>query len=169
MTHLTTDSDAKGRDGFSDINQTNPSLPPITWYKDPSHLSRNMRKKISVCSIAGKIFGKRKDGKTWSYPEKILCRKALALDVPRRVSLTLSNMRMYWKGDIEKMQAHTERVTDYMLRCYDGDHSKCSSSPLAKLTGCAGPRAGQCWFSRSHTLRAQGISRLNLTEKSEKY
>ena len=67
------------------------------------------------------------------------------------------------------MQAHTERVTDYMLRCYDGDHSKCSSSPLAKLTGCAGPRAGQCWFSRSHTLRAQGISRLNLTEKSEKF
>ena len=106
VTHLTTDSDAKGRDGFSDVNKKDPALPPITWYKDPSHLSRNMRRKISNHSVAGKMFGARKDGQNWTYAEKMECRKALALDVPRRVSLTLSNMRMYWKGDSEKMKMH---------------------------------------------------------------
>ena len=169
VTHLTTDSDAKGKEGFSDINAESSSIPPITWYKDPSHLSRNMRKKISTHSIAGNLFGKRRDGSSWTYPEKMECRKALALDLPKRVSLTLSNMRIYWKGDVQKMMMHVDTITSYMLSCYGGNHKHCRTSNLAKLTGCSGPSAGRCWFRRSHTLRAQGIIYLNLTEANQKF
>ena len=169
VTHLTTDSDAKGKEGFSDVNADSPGIPPITWYKDPSHLSRNMRKKISTHSIAGNLFGKRRDGSRWTYPEKMECRKALALDVPKRVSLTLSNMRIYYKGNVQKMMKHVDTITSYMLNCYGGNHNQCMSSPLAKLTGCSGPSQGRCWFGRSHTLRAQGIICLNLTEANQKF
>ena len=169
VTHLTTDSDAKGRDGFSHVNQANPDIPLITWYKDPSHLSRNMRKKISTGSIAGNLFGKRRDGVRWTYPEKLECKKALAVDVRKKVSLTLSNMRIYWKGDVKKMIMYVETITTYMLICYGRNHTQCRSFPLAKLTGCSGPSEGRCWFGRSHTLRAQGITHLNLTEASHKF
>ena len=169
VTHLVSDSDAKGRDGFVDVNQTDPTLPVTTWYKDPSHTSRNMRKKISLHSVAGKLFGKRKDGSQWSYPEKLECRKALALDVPKRVSLTLSNMRIFFKGDFVKMSSKVEAIAEYMVKCYGGDHTHCSSSRLAKLTGCSGPSKGRCWFSRSHVLKAQGVCSLDLSSQNQKF
>ena len=167
VTHLVTDSDAKGRDAFVDVNKEESQLPELIWYKDPSHVSRNMRQKISNGSIAGKLFGKRKDGIDWNYDEKLECRKALALDVPKRVSLTLSNMRMYYKGNTKKMAENVGTVADYMVKCYGGDHTSCSSSRLAKLTGCSGPEDGKSWFSRSHVLKAQGVCSLDL--KNTKY
>ena len=168
VTHLTTDSDAKGRDAFEEVNKQNPSLPSLTWYKDPSHVSRNMRKRISTASIAGRFFSTRKDGAQWNYQEKLECRKALALDVPKRVSLTLSNMRVYWRGNVEKMIANVDKVVDYMIECYNGNHDHCSSAPYAKLTGCTGPSKGKCWFNRSHILKAQGIVRLDLSQSNQK-
>ena len=170
VTHLVSDSDAKGRDAFIDVNEADPSLPKITWYKDPSHTSRNMRKKISTCSVAGKIFGYRKDGCEWNSKEKNECRKALALDVPKRVSLTLSNMRMYYKGNSKKMAKNVETIAEYMLKCYGGDHTSCKSSRLAKLTGCGGRRSsGRCWFTRSHVLKAQGLCALKLSMKNKAF
>lgn len=169
VTHLTTDSDAKGRDAFVDVNNKDPTIPPLQWYKDPSHLSRNMRKRISKHSIKGKMFGQKENGKDWTYSEKLECRKALALDVPRRVSLTLSNMRMYWKGDASKMKKNGDKIIEYMLKCYGGDHSSCKGTRLAKLTGCTGSTPGACWFSRSHTMRAQGISRLILADHKKAF
>ena len=168
VTHLTTDSDAKGRDGFIDVNKVNPSLPSLTWYKDPSHNSRNMRKKVSTVSVAGNLFGTRRDGIKWTYDEKLVCRKALALDIPKRVSLTLSNMRLYWRGNATKMIENVEKIVDYMIKCYNGDHRHCSSSPLARLTGCSGFEKGKCWFNRSHVLKAAGVFRLELSSKNKK-
>ena len=166
VTHLVSDSDAKGRDAFIDVNNTDSSLPQMTWYKDPSHASRNMRRRISIHSVAGKFFGRRKDGQEWSYIEKEECRKALALDVPKRVSLTLSNMRMYYKGDTSKMAKNVEAIVDHMVNCYGGVHGHCSTSRLAQLTGCSGSSAGKCWFNRSHVLKAQGVCSLSLTSKN---
>ena len=165
VTHLTTDSDARGKDAFEDVNKKNADLPSLKWYKDPSHLSRNMRKKLSLISIKGKMFGQKKNGDYWTYSEKKECRKALALDVPRRVSLTLSNMRMYWKGNTSAMAKNVSKITDYIMKCYGGDHRVCRNTRLGKLTGCRGPTEGTCWFSRSHTMKAQGISRLDLTDQ----
>ena len=170
VTHLVTDSDAKGRDAFIDVNKADPSLPQTTWYKDPSHTSRNMRKKVSICSLAGKIFGYRKDGCEWNTKEKYECRKALALDVPKRVSLTLSNMRMYYRGSLKLMAENVETIAEYMLKCYGGDHTSCKSSRLAKLTGCGGRRSsGRCWFTRSHVLKAQGLCALKLSKKNKAF
>ena len=164
VSHLTTDSDAKGKEGFQSVNNNKfPNLEPIHWYKDPSHLSRNMRAKVLSHSIRGQVFGKKKNGEAWTYAEKKVNRKALSLDIPRRVSLTLSNMRMYYKGNYEKMYQNVDKIRDYMIKCYDGDHSSCSSSHIAKLTGCSGGGPGQCWFQRSHTMKAQKITRLKLT------
>ena len=42
VTHLVSDSDAKGRDGFVDVNQTDPTLPVTTWYKEPSYFGLYM-------------------------------------------------------------------------------------------------------------------------------
>ena len=165
VTHLTTDSDAKGKEGFQSVNQTEfPDLKSLTWYKDPSHLSRNMRRKILSHSIKGRVFWKKKNGDAWTYGEKMVNRKALSLDVPRRVSLTLSNMRMYYKGNQEKMLQNVDKIREYLIKCYDGDHTSCQSSHIAKLTGCSGGGPGQCWFNRSHTLRAQKITRLQLSQ-----
>ena len=166
-TNVTSDSDGKGRDAFIDVNkQNNQDLPPVKWHKDPSHLSRNMKKKILARSFAGNSFGTKENGQKWNYKEKLDCKKALSLDVPRRVSHTLSEMRTYWKGDIDKMKKNVSKVTGYMMKCYAGDHSSCQSAPLAKLTGCSGPSKLRCWFYTSHTMRACGITRLQLTEKN---
>lgn len=170
VTHLCTDSDAKGRDAFSDVNDLNPALPKLVWYKDPSHLNRNMRTQLSICSIKGPMFGKKKDGTAFTCAEKKNCRKALALDVPRRVAHTIKQMRKYWghhiEGYIVMMIENCEQVRDYMVTCYGGNHKSCAGSPLAQLTGCRGT-GGRRWFNRSHTMKAMGISRLNLTEKNQ--
>ena len=167
VTHLCTDSDGTAKNAFSDFNQKDVTLPPLRWYKDPSHLSRNMRNKITNHKFKVTSFGVKSNGKKWCPKEKNECKKALALDVPRRVSLTLSNMRLYWKGDCIKMKMQVDKIVGYMMKCYGGDHSSCKSSQLARLTGCAGSKKGKCWFSRSHTLRAQGVSSLCLTEDDQ--
>ena len=90
VTNLTTDSDGRGRDAFTDFNKKiDKTCPPLKWYKDLSHLTRNMKKKISAHSFKGNSFGQKKNGEKWNYKEKLDCRKALAVDVPRRVAVTL--------------------------------------------------------------------------------
>ena len=163
-TNVTSDSDGRGRDAFIAVNKLyNKFLPPAKWNKDPSHLSRNMRQKISSHSFTGNSFGTKKTGQKWNYKEKLDLKKALALDVSRRVSLTLSNMRKYWKGDVTLMKRNVDIVRGYMMQCYSGDHSSCKSSVLACLTGCAGPSKGRCWFSNSHIMKASGITSLQLS------
>ena len=173
VTHLTTDSDAKGRDAFQDVNSLDPSVPKLTWYKDPSHLNRNMKTQFSTMKINGPVFGKREDGKAFTYEQKKLCRKALSLDVPRRVAHTIKNMRSHWrhnlKGYEQMMFENCEQVRDYMVACYGGNHKSCAGSPLARLTGCYGPQKYMSWFSRSHTMKAMGISELKLSPHLEEF
>lgn len=170
VTHLCTDSDSRARDGFADFNKKKyPSLPPLTWYKDPSHLSRNMKNKINKHTFSRESFGLKSNGEYWNSKERPECRKALALDVPRRVSITLRNMRHHYKGKTNDMKKNVHKIVRYMLTCYNGDHSSCSHSVLARLTGCTGSSGGRCWFRRSITLRPQRISSLNLSGEDETF
>ncbi len=164
ITHLCTDSDATGRNAFETVNQkSGKCLPPLTWYKDLTHVSRNMRKKILSYKFDKQTFGLKKNGTPWNSKELLDCRKALALDIPERVAITLWNITQYWRGNVEKIKSNIELIVAYMLVCYDGQHATCNSAPLARLTGCAGEGKGRCWFSRSSSLSAQGISKLNLS------
>ena len=170
VTHLCTDSDATARDGFADYNKSkDEKLPPLHWYKDPSHLSRNMRIKITSHTFTTTAFAIKSNGQKWNLKERYQCRKALALDVPRRVSLTLSNMRIHWRGNTNQMKKNVDTIVHYMMKCYGGDHTSCANSILARLTGCTGKSKGRCWFSRSHTLRAQRVTSLDLSDNDKKF
>ena len=169
VTNLTTDSDGRGRDAFTDFNKKiDKTCPPLKWYKDLSHLTRNMKKKISAHSFKGNSFGQKKNGEKWNYKEKLDCRKALAVDVPRRVAVTLKNMRVHFKDDGQTLKQNVDKIREYMIECYNGNHTSCQSSPLAKLTGCSG-KGKNCWFQKSSTLKAAGIVSLNLTQKSSSF
>ena len=166
VTHLATDSDATGKKAFQEVNEkSGKHLPQLTWYKDPSHVSRNMKKQILNHKFHSETFGRKLNGKKWSYKEKLDCRKALALDVPERVAITLRNICQYWKGDVDKIRNNVDTVAGYMMKCYGGDHHSCSSAPLARLACCTGSGRGKCWFTRSSNLIGQGISSLNLSPK----
>ena len=170
ITHLTTDSDATGKDGFAHVNQhSGKTLPTFVWYKDPSHVSRNMKKQILAHNFHKDTFGSSPGGKKWNYKERMECRKALAFDLPRRISLTLRNARQYWRGDLAKMKENARQLSLYILKCYGGDHTSCHGAPLGRLTGCTGPNQGRCWFSRSPSLKAQRVSHLTLNSIDYKF
>ena len=165
ITHPCTDSDATGKEGFASVNDTSgKNLPPLSWYKDLTHVSRNMKTKILNHNFARSTFAFKKNGRQWNSKEFLDCRKALALDVPERVAMTLKNATQYWRGDTEKISRHVDILVGYMLLCYEGDHKFCGSAPLARLTGCTGGSKGRNCFSRSSSLSSQGISELQLTK-----
>lgn len=164
VTSLCTDSDATGRDAFATVNmKSGKSLPPLTWHKDPSHVSRNMKRHVLDHNFSSDTFGVKHDGSEWNYKERLDCRKALALDVPERVSVTLQSASKHYKGDFGKVKKNLQTLVDYMMKCYGGDHTSCKSAPLAQLTGCMGStNPSKCWFTKSSSLTAQGISKLKL-------
>ena len=170
ITHLCTDSDATGKEGFASVNDTSgKNLPPLSWYKDLTHVSRNMKTKILNHNFARSTFAFKKNGQRWNSKEFLDCRKALALDVPERVAMTLKNATQYWRGDTEKISRHVDILAGYMVLCYEGDHKSCGSAPLARLTGCTGGSKGRNWFSRSSSLSSQGISELQLTKSDSDF
>ena len=164
VTNLCTDSDATGRDAFSRVNiKSGKSLPPLTWYKDPSHVSRNMKRHVLDHNFSSEAFGLKHDCSEWNYKERLDCRKALALDVPERVSFTLRSASKHYKGDFKKVKKNVGTLVNYMMKCYGGDHGSCQSAPLAQLTGCKGSaNSSKCWFTKSSSLKGQGISNLKL-------
>ena len=60
-------------------------------------------------------------------------------------------------GVTDKLEQNSEKITGYILKCYQGNHKSCTSAPIGKLTGCSGD-----YFSTSSSLHAQHISSLNL-------
>ena len=129
VTHLATDSDATGKEAFQEVNEkSGKHLPQLTWYKEPSHVSLNMKKQILNHKFHSDTFGRKLNGKKWSYKEKLDCRKALALDAPERVAITLRNICQYWKGDVDKIRNNVDTVAGYIMKCYGGDHPSCSSA-----------------------------------------
>ena len=164
VTHLCTDSDATGRDAFTKVNmESGKSLPHLTWFKDPSHVSRNMKRHILDHNFNKDAFGTKQNGSEWNYKERLDCRKALALDIPERVSVTMQAAAKHYKGDSEKIKENAETLVTYILKCYGGDHTSCCSAPLAQLTGCKGStKSSKSWFNTSSSLKGQGISCLKL-------
>ena len=163
ITHLCTDCDADGKSSFEKVNlRSKKSLPELTWYKDLTHTSRNMKRKILNHKFAPGTFKKKPDGHSWNSKEILDCRKALALDVPERVAITLRNVCEHYAGDRMKIYNRVERIACYMVLCYSGNHKSCNSAPLARLTGCSGNKGEGCWFTRSSNFMAQGITGLSL-------
>lgn len=162
VSHICTDSDARGAEGFQEVyNKVKRTEEEVfKWSKDPWHLSRNMRNHVLRHDFSPDAFGTKADGTAWKAIERKDCRKALALDLPGRVSLTLQNARKHWKGDTEKIAKYCPILADKIITCYEGNHAACLSSPLAKLTGCNGGK--KTWFKTSSNLKAQGISNLVL-------
>ena len=167
VTHLCTDCDADGKTAFEEANrESRRSVPPLTWYKDLTHTSRNMKQKILKYKFFKKNvpFGLKNNGEEWNISEIADCKKALALDVPERVAITLKNLSEYYSGDTDKMYNKVDRIAAYMLLCYKGDHFSCRSAPLAQLTGCYG-EGKKSWFKKSSNFMAVGVTKLNLNKE----
>ena len=144
---ICSDSDSSAPNAFSDIfAEKAPELGESEWCKDPWHIGKNQRFKTKYHDFAKGTFG---PGLTAVKEHE--CRKAFAIDLVARVSLTLENSFEYWKDDIDKMKKHSKSLTGYIIKCYVGDHSSCSWSPVAQLTGCHGPGEGQCWLKRGQS------------------
>lgn len=169
ITNLTTDCDADGKAGFEEVNRRS-TQPVPTWYKDLTHTSRNMKQKILKHKFNNKNspYGLKGNGDKRDYQENEDCKKALALDVPDRVAITLHNTSKYYLGDTDKIYSKVERIAAYMLLCYKGDHHSCRSAPLAQLTGCKGGGKNS-WFKKSSTLTSVGISKLNLDKDDTEF
>ena len=158
VTHLVTDSDGTGRDAFRDVNTLNDhTLPEVTWYKDLMHVGWNMKKKVKSHKFSAETFGLKANGDSWNFKERKECIKALATDVQERTAISLKNALDHFKGDVSQVEKNCEKITNYIIKCYQGDHKSCTSAPIAKLTGCNGD-----YFSSSSSLRAQKVTSLTL-------
>ena len=163
VTHLVTDSDGTGRDAFKAVNEKNDAtLPELCWYKDLMHVGWNMKQKIKKHKFSAGAFGLKQNGDSWNFKERKECVKALATEVQDRTAITLKNAIEYFKGDLAKLKKNAGKLTHYMIQCYHGNHKPCTSSPIAKLTGCKGG-----YFSSSSSLKAQKITSLNLNMKDQ--
>ena len=169
VSQVCTDSDARAAEGFQElynkVKRTEEAV--FKWWKDPWHLSRNMRNHVLRHDFSPDAFGTKADGTAWKAVERKDCRKALVLDLPGRVSLTLQNAGKHWKGDAEQIAKYCPMLADKMINSYEGNHSACLSSPLSKLTGCNGGK--KTWFSTSSNLKSQGISKLVLDKADREF
>ena len=119
-------------------------LPKFAWYKDLTHFSRNMKSHILGHKFDSKTFGQKQNGTDWNYKERLECRKALSIDIPERVAIALKSACVHWQEDVDKIKNNADKLSNYIIKCYEGDHSSCQSAPIAQLTGCKGGAAS--WF-----------------------
>ena len=197
ISHLVTDSDGKASLGVEEGNKeildkieekkkntknanqknkstkntpkqdTKPIIPDLTWYKDPIHVGWCMSRHINGHKFNDSAFGVKDDGTTFSYKERLEFRKWIAKDIPTRVSLTVDNMRTHYGGDTVAMKDNADVIRDYLIKCYNGDHTSCRRAPLAQLTGCHGSGRTTCWLKKSVNLTAPGITSLSFDSNTD--
>lgn len=166
ISHLTTDGDALSHQGICEAYQDNNIEQTVTRFSDLTHLGALQRKHIMQHSFSQSAFGCKPDGSTWLYQERLKCRQALANDIEVRCALTVRNMFKHYKNEKTKVENSCDIVRGYMHKCYSGDHSKCRSAPLARLTGCQG-KNNKTWFDTSAHLSSQRMTGLNLKGKDQ--
>lgn len=165
---LVSDSDGKGIDGFTrENNRSGLTLPDIKWQKDLTHNSTNQRRQLNGHKFTRCAFGPKQNGLEWNCEERKECRKALAHDVPYRCSLMLRDMLKYYHYDIQKMKKKLLPIVTYLLKCYNGDHSKCDNTRLGKqLLRCSKSKR---WFETSPHLSGQRMTKLNMKISDEQF
>jgi len=152
ISHMCTDSDGKGIEGFREVMGDD-----VIWQKDLVHLTKSQMKAVQNASFSANMFGDMKG------PQKIKAQQALANDLPERVAIMHNKLHKTSSGVLSKMQQKAKGPVEGVLRCYAGDHRKCTFTPLVQDT-CGGVK-GRTWFHKSQYLSAQGISSLNMTVK----
>lgn len=168
ISHITTDGDALASQGIADAYKEKGIAQEVSRFADLTHLGALQRKHIMQHKFSSGAFGANPDGESWLYDERIKCRQALANDVEVRCAITVQNIFKHYQFNVEKVTANAQKVVGYMLKCYSGDHSKCHTAPLAKLTGCTG-KPQHTWFDTSAHLSSQRMSYLDLnTEDTAK-
>ncbi len=167
ISHVTTDGDALASQGIADAYKEAGVDIEITRFSDLTHRGACQRKRLMKMDFAATSFGMNRYGKPWLSQERTKCKQALANDIELRSALTLRQIFTHYDHNIEKVQRNVHKVVEYMMRCYNGDHSKCKSTILAKLAGCSG-RADKTWFHSSAHLSGQGISAFNFSASDAK-
>ena len=162
VSHVTTDGDALSSKGIAEAYHKAGIDLKVTNYADLTHKGACQRKRIMNMDLAVQSFGVNPSGKKWLSCEKSKCQQALANDIELRCAITLRKMFTHYNNNIQKIQQQASKVVDYMMKCYRGDHSKCKSALLSKLTGCEG-RPGHTWFDISTHLCAQGLTGFSFT------
>ena len=160
---LVSDSDGKGINGFrAENSRSGETLPHTDWKKDLVHVSANQRNKILHQKFSRGAFGVKINGDTWNTQEFKDCQKAFAHDLPYRCALVLRRVLKYYSYNMTKVKKSCPSVIQYMIRCYNGDHSKCDHTRLGrKLLFCS---KSSRWFTSSPHLAAQRITSLKMTD-----
>lgn len=158
---LVSDSDGKGIEGFRRENaRSGETIPKTTWEKDLTHVSTNQRQKIMNAKFTRGVFGCKMNGQVWNSKEKKECQKALAHDVPYRCAIILRRVLMYYQYNMKRVKTTLPSIVEYMLNCYNGDHSKCDKTRVGKrMLFCTKENR---WFQRSPHLCAQRVMGLSM-------
>jgi hypothetical protein len=166
ISHVTTDGDGLSSQGIRDVYNESGVQIDVHRYKDLTHLGACQRKHIMKMTFAAASFGLNPRGLTWNYQERLKCRQALANDIQLRCAVTLRSTFLHYESDIKRIQGNIARIVDYMMRCYSGDHSRCKSAVLSKVTGCC-VQANKSWFDFSPYLRGQRLSAFTFSDMEE--
>lgn len=157
ISHLTTDSDARGPHGFEEAMQEVVPKWEVTFSKDLTHMNQSQRRAIANLKFSDDMFRH-----IHPAPIKKKAQEALAKDVATRCAICHKKLHQYVAGDHQKMIDNAYRVVDCILDCYRGDHQKCKNSVYSFT--CKG-KEGHTWFNTSYHLSGLGIEYFNPTDE----
>lgn len=150
VSHLTTDSDAKGPSGIEEaMREFNPDW-EVEKMKDLTHLGRNQRRFVVNASFSKGMFLH-----VGLAPLRKKAQEALANDLVLRCAIAHKELFRHYLGDEAKIAANVYRAVDCILDCYNGQHNKCRNSSFSFT--CKGTK-GNTWFEVSHHLKGFGVS-----------
>ena len=156
VSHLTTDSDARGPTGIEEAMKSVDPEWKMTKYKDLMHLGQSQRRQVAKAKFSQQMFGH-----ILRAPMKKKAQEALAADIASRCAISHKRLHAFCRGDIGKIEKCAYRVVDIILDCYSGDHRNCRSTFSFTCKG----RNGNTWFIKSPHLKAMRIKYFNPTDE----
>lgn len=153
VSHLTTDSDAKGPAGMEEAMQKVEPTWRITKFKDLTHLGKSQQNAVKNAKFSDEMFREIPRA-----PLRHKAQEALAKDLAARCAISHKKLFEICGKNIEKIKRCAYRVVDCIVDCYSGDHRRCRSSKFAFT--CKGT-PGRTWFEMSHHLDGLKITSFN--------
>jgi len=167
IANLTSDSDSKLLEGIRDAYRKRKVKRKVNHFKDLWHTSGCQRRRVNSYKFGPTAFGHKPNGEQWNTEERRILRRAFAYDIAARCAKTMRHLHAHYK-DTSQIAVKIDNIRDLMIACYSGEHKKCKSTRLAKLTGCTG-KDGQTWFDKSKYLRPARLKKIYLSKAEKTY
>ena len=118
VSHLTTDADGKGCQGFSRVMKTVTGTETENML-DEQHLNRSLCRAVTNAEFSPDMFPAR------TISSKRLLQKRFAEDLSHRVQAEISACRKALKNNHPKVVEAMKDIVSCILKCYSGDHTEC--------------------------------------------